>query len=164
NVMQGYFHTPALTAEVLVDGWFRTGDIGRADGEGYLTICGRVKNVIVLESGKNVYPEEVEEELAKSPLFKEVCVIGRKAGRAEEVFAVVVPDPEGPLPPEEGARRAGAEQAIRRLCAGLADYKRVSGVYVWPGESLPRTTTLKHKREEIKEALRRAPGFGPGDF
>ena len=164
NVMQGYFGNPELTAEALAEGWFRTGDIGRVDGEGYLTLCGRAKNVIVLESGKNVYPEEVEEELGKGALWKEACVIGRRAGRAEEVFAVVVVDPEAPLPREERARREEVEKAVRRLCAGLADYKRVSGVYLWPGEALPRTTTLKHKREEIKEALRRAPGFGPGDF
>lgn len=167
NVMQGYFGNPALTAEVLKDGWFRTGDIGRVDGEGYLTICGRAKNVVVLESGKNVYPEEVEEELAKSALFKEACVIGRRAGRAEEVFAVVVVDPEAPAfqgPKGAEERRREAEREVARLCAGLADYKRVSGVYLWPGDALPRTTTLKHKREEIKEALRRAPGYGPEDF
>jgi len=165
NVMKGYFDNPGLTAEVLRGGWFHTGDIGRADRDGYLTICGRVKNVIVAESGKNIYPEEVEEELAKGSIFKEACVLGKKTRRGgEEVFAVVVLDPEGALPEGEAERRDLAEAELRRLCAGLADYKKVSGFFLWPGDALPRTTTLKHKREEIKAALRRMPGVGPEDF
>lgn len=164
NVMRGYFDNPGLTAEVLQDGWFRTGDVGRVDGEGYLTICGRAKNVVVLESGKNVYPEEVEEELAKSGLFKEVCVIGRKRRGGEEVFAVVVVDPEAGLPEDPEARRQAVGRELRRMGENLADYKRVSGFHLWPEEAFPHTTTLKAKREEIKEALRRSPEFGPGDF
>ncbi|HJV35904.1 AMP-dependent synthetase/ligase, partial [Geomonas sp.] len=66
NVMQGYYKNPEATAEVLQDGWYRTGDLGRLDPDGYLSICGRVKNLIVTPNGKNVYPEEVENELLKS--------------------------------------------------------------------------------------------------
>jgi long-chain acyl-CoA synthetase len=81
------------------DGWFRSGDLGRFDGEGHLYITGRKKEVIVLPSGKNVYPEEVEAQYLKSPLVSEVCVMGvrdaqsRFAG-AEKLVAVVVPDAE----------------------------------------------------------------------
>ncbi|MEE9276079.1 MAG: AMP-binding protein, partial [bacterium] len=165
NVMRGYFQNPELTAEVLQEGWFRTGDIGRLGPGGYLTICGRVKNVIVSEAGKNIYPEEVEEELAGSALFADVCVVGKKSPRGgEDVFAVIVPDPEAGLPEGEGEAREAVRAELNRLCAGLADYKRVADFHLWPGETLPRTTTLKHKREEIKEALRRTPGFAPGDF
>jgi long-chain acyl-CoA synthetase len=165
NVMKGYFGNPGLTAEVLREGWFHTGDIGRVDGEGYLTICGRSKNVIVAESGKNIYPEEVEEELAASPLFSAACVIGKKNPRGgEEVFAVLVLHPEAELPDPEEERRQAIRGEIARLSSRLADYKRVSDFFVWPGGELPQTTTLKVKREEIKAALREMLGFGPEDF
>ncbi len=130
NVMQGYFGSPAMTAEVLRDGWFHTGDIGREDAEGYLTICGRSKNVIVSESGKNIYPEEVEEHLLKSELFQEVCVLGKKTPHGgEEAFAVVVLDPEADLPEDDKARAARAEAELRRWSAQLADYKRAAGFF-----------------------------------
>ncbi len=165
NVMKGYFGDPELTAEVLRDGWFHTGDIGRVDADGYLTICGRSKNVIVAESGKNIYPEEVEEELAGSDLFKAACVVGKKNPRGgEDVFAVVVLDPEAALPEGESERQETVRAEIDRLCGALADYKRVSNFIIWPGEALPQTTTLKYKKEEIKTALRQMPGFDPGDF
>lgn len=165
NVMQGYFENPELTAEVLRDGWFHTGDIGRVDTEGYLTICGRSKNVIVSEAGKNIYPEEVEEQLIESAWFQDVCVIGRKTPRGgEEVFAVVVLDPETDLPDEGEKRAALADSELKRLSAHLADYKRVAGFFLWPEEELPRTTTRKHKREDIKAILRERPEFSLDDF
>ncbi len=165
NVMQGYFENPDLTAEVLRDGWFHTGDIGRIDSDGYLTICGRSKNVIVSEAGKNIYPEEVEEQLLESAWFQDVCVIGRKTPRGgEDVFAVVVLDPETDLPQEDEKRAALADSELKRLSAHLADYKRVAGFFVWPEEELPRTTTRKHKREDIKAILRERPEFSLDDF
>ena len=165
NVMQGYFENPELTVEVLRDGWFHTGDIGRLDADGYLTICGRSKNVIISEAGKNIYPEEVEEQLLESEWFQDVCVIGRKTSRGgEEVFAVVVLDPEADLPQEEQKRAALADSELKRLSTHLADYKRVAGFFLWPEEELPRTTTRKHKREDIKAILRERPEFSPNDF
>ncbi|HEY5512746.1 MAG TPA: AMP-binding protein, partial [Geomonas sp.] len=95
NVMQGYYNNPQATAEVLQDGWYRTGDLGRIDADGYLSICGRVKNLIVTPNGKNVYPEEVENELLKSPYIAEVMVYGHRVGSvAEEVHAVIYPNQE----------------------------------------------------------------------
>ncbi len=165
NVMQGYFENPELTAEVLRDGWFHTGDIGRLDADGYLTICGRSKNVIVSEAGKNIYPEEVEEQLLESEWFQDVCVIGRKTSRGgEEVFAVVVLDPEADLPQEDEKRAALADSELKRFSAHLADYKRVAGFFLWPEAELPRTTTRKHKREDIKVILRAHPEFSADDF
>ncbi len=165
NVMQGYYENPELTAEVLRDGWFHTGDIGRLDADGYLTICGRSKNVIISEAGKNIYPEEVEEQLLESGWFQDVCVIGRKTPRGgEEVFAVVVLDPETDLPGEDEERVALADSELKRLSVHLADYKRVAGFFLWPEEELPRTTTRKHKREDIKAILREHPEFSADDF
>lgn len=164
NVMKGYFDAAELTAEVFDGDWFRTGDIGRVDPEDYLTICGRLKNVIIAPSGKNIYPEEVEEELAGSTLLKNACVIGKRDARGgEEVFAVVTLDPEAGVP-EGGEREETVRRELNRLCAPLADYKRVSGFHIWPDETLPQTTTLKYRREEIKKVLRALPGYSPDDF
>ena len=66
-IMKGYFNNPEATAEVLKDGWLYTGDSGWVDEDGFYYIAGRVKNVIVTPAGKNVYPEEIEYELNKSP-------------------------------------------------------------------------------------------------
>lgn len=166
NVMRGYFENPELTAEVLREGWFRTGDVGRVDAAGYLTICGRSKNVIVSESGRNVYPEEVEEHLLGSAWFREACVLGRRTPRGgEEVFAVLALDPEAAgLPEGREERTALADAELRRLGAQLADYKRPAGFFLWLDEEMPKTTTRKHKREDIKAALRALPEFSPEDF
>jgi long-chain acyl-CoA synthetase len=165
GVMKGYFDNPELTAEVLRDGWLHTGDIGQIGRGGYLTICGRSKNVIVAESGMNIYPEEIEEELSRSALLGAVCVLGKKTPRGgEEVFAVIAPGEEADLPAEDAARTEAVRAEIERLSHRLAGYKRIKDFVIWPGAELPQTTTLKFKREEIKEALRRMSGFGPGDF
>lgn len=93
-VMAGYWDDEEATRSAVVDGWFATGDLGFVDGDGFVHVTGRAKNLIVLQSGKNVQPEEVEAALQSSPLFAEVCVVGVAARRdpgAEEVCAVVVP-------------------------------------------------------------------------
>jgi len=162
NVMQGYYNNPQATTEVLQDGWYRTGDLGRLDPEGYLSICGRVKNLIVTPNGKNVYPEEVENELLKSPYIAEVMVYGHRVGScAEEVHAVIYPNQEE-LENLAGKRGKGAltvadlEQLIRDevLAAGrgLADYKRVKRFTIREDE-FPKTTTRKIKRFAVEASL-----------
>ncbi len=74
--MQGYFNRPEATAAVMRDGWFLTGDLGRVDASGRVTITGRKKEVIVLASGKNIYPEEIEGYYRQSAFVKEICVLG----------------------------------------------------------------------------------------
>jgi len=93
NVMLGYYKNPRRTEEVLTrDGWFRTGDLGRLDRAGYLYLAGRKKNVIVLESGKNVYPEEVEWELSQIPEVEEVLVYEAKKAGTPVVAAMIYPN------------------------------------------------------------------------
>ncbi|MGI5484260.1 long-chain-fatty-acid--CoA ligase [Streptomyces lavendofoliae] len=93
NVMAGYLGRPEATAEVLVDGWFRTGDLGVQDEEGRLTVVDRKKDMVV-RAGYNVYPREVEELLARHPAVAAVAVIGLPDDTfGEEVCAVVRPRP-----------------------------------------------------------------------
>ncbi|RKN39629.1 long-chain-fatty-acid--CoA ligase [Micromonospora endolithica] len=93
NVFAGYLGRPEATAEALIDGWFRSGDLGRKDADGFVTIVDRKKDLII-RGGFNVYPREVEEALARHPAVGQVAVIGVPHPlHGEEVCAVVVPDP-----------------------------------------------------------------------
>jgi long-chain acyl-CoA synthetase len=76
NIFAGYRHAPELTAEVLVDGWFATGDLGSLDADGYLTLTGRKKEIIVLDAGKNVQPAGLEDAIRIDAIVQEVVVIG----------------------------------------------------------------------------------------
>ncbi len=94
NVMLGYYKNEKATAAAFTeDGWFRTGDVGYMDKDGYIYITGRLKNVIILSNGKNIYPEEIEEYLKPYPEIKECVVIGAPNDQGEVVItAVVYPD------------------------------------------------------------------------
>lgn len=76
NVMMGYYNNKAATDEVLIDGWFHTGDLGYVDSEDFVYITGRKKNVIITDNGKNIFPEELEYELSKVPYIAESMVWG----------------------------------------------------------------------------------------
>lgn len=154
-VMQGYFNRPDANAEVFRDGWFLTGDLGRLDGEGRLTITGRKKEIIVLASGKNIYPEEIEAQYRTSAVIKEICVMGvTRPGEptAERLHAVIVLDDEV----LKSRKVANAGDLLRfemeSAGAGLPSHKRVLGYDVW-FEPLPRTTTGKLKRFRIQKLL-----------
>ncbi|MET7289489.1 long-chain fatty acid--CoA ligase [Streptomyces sp. NPDC005573] len=93
NVFSGYLGRPEATAEALVDGWFRTGDLGVKDEDGFLSIVDRKKDIII-RGGYNVYPREIEEILMRHPGVAQVAVIGLPDDlHGEEVCAVVVPEP-----------------------------------------------------------------------
>jgi long-chain acyl-CoA synthetase len=130
NVMQGYYKAPELTAEVITeDGWFRTGDLGRLEN-GFLRITGRKKSLIVLESGKKVHAEEVEQALSTGTHFQDICVLGmpsREAG--EQVVAVVHPSAEF-LAAAAGSPEKAASDEVARLCRKLAPFKRPARVVV----------------------------------
>jgi long-chain acyl-CoA synthetase len=150
-VMQGYYNRPEATAAVMRDGWFLTGDLGRVDAGGRVTITGRKKEMIVLASGKNIYPEEIETHYRKSPLIKEICVVGSTRPdepTTERLHAVIVLDQEV----LKARKVANAGDLLRfemeSLGAGLPAHKRVLGYDVW-FEPLPRTTTGKLRRFAI---------------
>jgi long-chain acyl-CoA synthetase len=155
-VMQGYWKKAEATAAVLRDGWLHTGDLGYLDEDGRLTITGRSKDVIVLSSGKNIYPEEIETHYRQSPFVRELCVIGvTPPGQpsAERLHALVVPDTE--VLRERKIVNTGelVRFELEGLSVSLPPHKRVLGFDVWM-EPLARTTTGKLKRHEILKQWR----------
>jgi long-chain acyl-CoA synthetase len=161
NVMLGYFNNPQATAEVLTDGWYHTGDLGRFDSDGMLSICGRVKNVIVTANGKNVYPEEVENELLSSPYIAEAMVYGHKVATAEEVYAIIYPNQEsvdryasehGLAPMTEKRVEELIREEVLKAGRNLADYKRIRK-FTLREDEFPKTTTRKIKRFAVEARI-----------
>jgi long-chain acyl-CoA synthetase len=91
NVFAGYFKEPAATRQALVDGWLHSGDLGELDEDGFLTITGRKKDIIITAGGKNISPKNIEEALKKHRLIAEAVVIG---DRRKFLTALVTLDPE----------------------------------------------------------------------
>jgi len=154
--MAGYYNHPDATAQVMQEGWFLTGDLGRMDAEGRLQITGRKKEMIVLASGKNIYPEEIEAHYRQTAYVKEICVMGlAEPGRpsTERLYAVVVPNMD--LMRERKIVNAGEilRFEIEGLAVGLPAHKRVLGYDIW-FDPLPRTTTQKIKRHEVERRVR----------
>ncbi len=127
NVMKGYYKNPERTREAIdEEGWLHTGDLAFIDNQGWVYIKGRRKNVIVLSSGKNVYPEEIEWELGRIPYVEEVLVRAGYRGDEEVIQALIYPNWEEigkPLSPEEVRKLIWAE--IKKRHHHLAPYKRI---------------------------------------
>lgn len=160
HVMNGYYKNREKTDEVLRDNWLYTGDIGYLDGDGFLFISGRIRNLIVLGAGKKVFPEEVEEVMSASQFIKEICVLGRVAQKGlrkgcEEVYAVVVPNLDM-LEKDERENKEVVKKKIsseiQRLSINLAEYKRIMDFEICY-EELPKTSTRKVKRKVLLEML-----------
>jgi long-chain acyl-CoA synthetase len=158
HVSPGYYHRPELTATLKdTDGWLHTGDLGELDGEGFLYIRGRSKNLIVLPGGKKVHPEEVEERLAQSEAVLEICVLGRSftdrtGGRMEEVCAVIVPSSSARTLHDGENLERFIQSEIDRLATELAPFKRPTRVLIYP-EELPKTASRKVRRHEVRDWL-----------
>lgn len=137
NVTQGYFNAPAETAQSFdKEGWFHTGDIGRMDEQGRLTILGRKKEMIVTPEGLNVFPEDVERVLNRQPGVRDSAVVG-----TDRVQAVLILEPG-----------ADKDEIVRRANAELADHQKIRSATVWPHDEFPRTEgTRKLKRREIAQ-------------
>ncbi len=153
NVMKGYYKNAELTKEVLVDGWFNSGDVGTIDNQGFLNITGRIKELIVLANGKKVTPDEVEQELLRDSLvLREACVIGSNIQKGamkgvQEVCAVVIPNNNYfDLEDEE------IIEMLSEKLSQMTDYKRPSRILVQRTE-FEKTATMKTKRLKVKAQL-----------
>ncbi len=153
NVMRGYFRQPELTAAAFRDGWLRTGDLGRFDREGNLYLTGRSSEVIVMSSGKNVYPDELEERyLRRVPLAEELGIIRLEEGGRDLLAAVVHPSREA-----LGRRRTSRiyediRFEVENAGRGLPAHQRVQRVILLE-EPLPRTRLGKLRRWRIRELV-----------
>jgi long-chain acyl-CoA synthetase len=160
-VMKGYYNRPDATAAAIKDGWLLTGDVGYLDEGNNLFITGRAKEIIVLSSGKNIYPEEIEAHFQRSPFIKEVCVIGLegKPGEplSERLHGVIVPNFEVLRERKIVNAREVVRFEIETLSAQLPPTKRILSYDIWQ-EDLPRTTTRKLKRREVEKRVRAGEG------
>ena len=153
NVMLGYYKNDEENAKAFTeDGWYRTGDIGYMDADGYIFITGRLKSVIVLENGKNVFPEEIEEYLEKFEEIEEVVVVGRKAedGETVKLTAIVYPkvDIYGETPDTEKAYK-DIHAKILNLNRSLPSFKVIKDLEIRT-EPFEKTTSRKIKRHLVK--------------
>ena len=150
TVMSGYLNDPELTAETIVDGWLRTGDLGQFDAQGHLHLSGRKKNMIVTEEGKNIYPEDIESVFESLPV-KEFCVFAanyvwpKRSMVGEQLILAIQLDNNQQFTDE-------LRQDISRRNSRLLNYKRIHGIVLY-SEDFPRTASLKIKRNDLAARL-----------
>lgn len=152
NVMLGYYRMPELTAEVKRDGWFYTGDLGYLDEDGFLHITGRKKNVIVTANGKNVFPEELETYLCRSPFVAEAVVVGIENEKKKDLDVVALIYPNAAHLEEVHGKGFTEEQvrteltrAVDEVNASVQSYKRIVR-FVRVAEEFPKNASRKIRR------------------
>ncbi len=153
GVMLGYFRNPDETARCMRDGWFHTGDLGRMNGDGFLFITGRSKNVIVTKNGKKIFPEELEEHLYRSGLISEAMVTGEQYAGDDETYvnAHVFPNLDAVREllrvsaPTKEEIWAALQDVVRDVNGKLPSYKRIRKLQIRDTE-FEKTTTKKIKR------------------
>ena len=158
NVMVGYYNNEEATKEAIEsDGWFHTGDLAKIDKDGYIFITGRKKNVIVLQNGKNIYPEEIETLINKIEGVKESMIYGMPDEGDLKISAKIVYDRD--IMKEIHGKQSESEveefldEEVKRINKTMPPYKYIRSVIITE-EELIKTTTLKIKRhEEMKKIL-----------
>jgi long-chain acyl-CoA synthetase len=152
SVFAGYLDNPEANAQAFTeDGWFRTGDLGSIDADGFVYVTGRAKEMIVLGGGKNVFPEDLERIYGETPYFTEMAVLERDG----DLVALIVPD----LEKIRGDGYASLDDVVRVALSakaqGLASHQRLSG-YAISREPLPRTRLGKYQRFLLPQLYDRA--------
>lgn len=157
NVMIGYYKNKEATEKVLKDEWFHTGDLAKIDEEGYIFICGRKKNVIVLKNGKNIYPEEMESLINKEDGIEESFIFGKQMSEDPtniKIFVKVVYNKEH----FEGKTKEEIEKEISKKISEvnkvMPRYKAIRGTII-SDVPLIKTTTNKIKREKNLELIKK---------
>ena len=158
TVSPGYWRDEVATRESRTeDGWYRTGDTGEFTADGYLRLSGRLKNMIVLPNGLNVFPEDIESALTDHGLAQAV-VLETDPGRIE---AVVLPPGSVPIMradqevandrEHDDALRAEIDAIVKAANADLSMHQRIADWRLWPERDFPRTHTMKIKRNLVRE-------------
>lgn len=156
NMMLGYYGAPELTNEVIVDGWYHTGDMGYLTEEGFLIITGRKKNTIITKNGKNIFPEELEAVLNRNPEIAESLVYAIARDKGDDLLAVeIFPDKEGIQ--ESLGKEAGEEEIlehmkglVQKLNQQTPSYQAIRQVIIRDKE-LPKNTSRKILRDYSKD-------------
>ena len=151
NVFKGYWERPDATAAVLEDGWYHTGDHGILDADGFLTLQGRKKDMLVMPDGTKVHPDDVEQVLIRDERVRDATVVGlERAGGDIQVHAVVIL--------KEGADAAAV---IRETNARLGGHQQIRGFSLWPDEDFPRTPSMKVRKPEVLAWAQAGKGSAP---
>ncbi|MEG2003673.1 MAG: AMP-binding protein, partial [Clostridia bacterium] len=149
HVMLGYYNNEAATAATFSkEGFFKTGDYGYVDDEGYIYITGRKKNIIIFDNGKNIYPEEIEEYLLRCDLICECAVIARVLDGEELLTAVVYPDYEKFLGRSDIEIKDEIKQAIMGINKTLPSFKQIRNIEIKKTE-FEKTSSKKIIRYKI---------------
>lgn len=142
SVFTGYYQRDDVNATSFEEGWFKTGDVGEIDSEGFVFIRSRKKDIIVTSDGINIYPEDIEAVLDRLPDVKESCVLGL-GEQEDEVHAVLLPASES----------FDADAIIKQANASLTPEQRIQSCSVWSEPEFPKTTTLKIKKNEVRKSI-----------
>jgi len=136
NVFKGYYQNLEETKKTLKNKWIYTGDLGKIDEEGHLFITGRKKNVIISDSGLNIYPEDIEKVLKIEKQIKEAVVIGLNNGK--DLVGVIIP-----------SENTNPEKLKEIVNKNLANSQKLTKIIIWPEKDFPRTPTMKIIRGKV---------------
>ena len=160
NVMLGYYKMPEVTAEVKRNGWLHTGDLGYIDEDGYLIITGRKKNIIVTANGKNIFPEELETYMLRSPYVAECVVVGYMNEKKKDYDIVALVYPDHAYAKEALGSEATDEKIYEQLVLAAEEvnstvqsYKRI-GMVIQRSEEFPKNSSRKIKRMGVADLAR----------
>jgi len=144
--MLGYYKNPEATKDVFTeDGYFRTGDIGYLDEDGYLYITGRKKNLIILSNGKNVYPEEIEEYLLRLDIIKECAVVARNNELGEPVITSIIVPVDEVLALSDDEIQSKLKEAVLSVNDKLPSFKQIRNIEIRKTD-FEKTSSQKIKR------------------
>jgi long-chain acyl-CoA synthetase len=146
NVMLGYYEDEQATNDAFHDGWLKTGDLGYVDKDNFLFLTGRIKNMILLKNGKNVYPEEIENLYPKNGLVKELII---REGDADNIEAVIYPNPDFCVDKSASEVFLELTHIIEDINKQLPYFKHVTALKV-SDEPFKKTSTNKIIRSQVQ--------------